>query len=96
MFSHTVNWFCVQLYYKLVVCTAVHTTDRKARLLFIELPLLQLIKMEKLTIKRKEKGEHTCPEVLIKLSELIKRSLQFGKIINSYSLIRYGQIVIGI
>ena len=52
--------------------------------------------MEKLTIKTKEKGKHTCSEVLIKLSELIKRSLQFGKIINSYSLIRYGQIVIGI
>ena len=40
--------------------------------------------MEKLTIKRKEKGEHTCPEVLIKLSELIKRSLHFGNIIIIY------------
>ena len=52
--------------------------------------------MEKLTIKRKEKGEHTCPEVLIKLSELIKRSLQFGNIIIIDSLVNYGQIVIGI
>ena len=52
--------------------------------------------MEKLTIKRKEKGEHTCPEVLIKLSELIKMSLQFGNITNIYSPIKYGQISIGI
>ena len=27
-------------------------------------------------------SSHTCPEALIKLSELIKRSLQFGNIIN--------------
>ena len=57
--------------------------------------------MEKLTIKRKGKVEHTCPEVLIKLSELIKRSVnkylvQFGHIINLYSPIKYGQIAIGI
>ena len=31
--------------------------------------------MEKLTLKRIEKGEHTCPEVLIRLGELIKRSV---------------------
>ena len=49
--------------------------------------------MEKLT---KGKGEHTFPEVLIKMSELIKRSVQFGNIVNIYSLIKYGHIAIGI
>ena len=40
---------------------------------------------EKLTIKRKEKGEHTCPEALIKLSELVnKYLLQFGHILWDY------------
>ena len=53
-----------------------------------------------MTIKRKEKGEHTCPEVLIKLSELIKGLVTNTNynltILSVFTLLKYGQIVIGI
>ena len=57
------------------------------------------LKMEKLAIKRKEKGEHTCPEVSIKLSELIKglsTNTNYNlAILSVFTVLKYGQIVIG-
>ena len=52
--------FSVHVHTKPVYCTDVHETSAQYRC------------TEKERCKRKEKGEHTCSEVLIKLSELIK------------------------
>ena len=50
-----------------------------------------------MTIKRKEKGEHTCPEVLIKLSELIKglsTNTNYNLAISSvFTVLKYGKIL---
>jgi len=58
------------------------------------------MKLEKMTSKRKEKGEHTCPEVLIKMSEQIKGLLTNTNynltILSVFTVLKYGHIVIGI
>ena len=75
---------------KPVYCTDVHETSVQYR----------FGKLEKLTIKRKEKGEHTCPEVLIKLSELIKglsTNTNYNlAILSVFTVLKYGQIAISI